>query len=303
MISDDEDEGLDDRTSWTRGQKKRRRRRGEERKPENDNRLDGVDAGSREKTRRPTDTSPGLTEIEDTRPQYVTYRSEPDVPFVRTPRQRLGMGNEAEVEEVLWNDKRNRKPLGRKVFNWGTSVEMEDKVLNEVKAMKLCRRHRHVVEYVSLYLLLMGGAGVRTSFMSSCCLVLTATWANSCLTKASIKVDNVQRAVVLQRAPGCLIQAMQFYTRKASIIHDFCSQKLLVHGPNILIADFGESSLLSTVSWAIKVNTGVTEGMTPELLSRMANDYGIPQWNFPSICSLHFPRFPYITRGVPQRSP
>jgi hypothetical protein len=37
VIRDDEDEGLDDRTSWTGGQKKRRRRRGEERKPENDN--------------------------------------------------------------------------------------------------------------------------------------------------------------------------------------------------------------------------------------------------------------------------
>jgi hypothetical protein len=94
---------------------------------------------------------------------------------------------------------------------------MEDKVLNEAKAMKLCRRHRHVVEYVNLYLLLMEGRNPG-EFLIVMLPRADCNLDQLLLKQGEHKVDNVQRAVVLQRAPGCLIQAMQFSTRKASII-------------------------------------------------------------------------------------
>lgn len=200
--------------------KKKRIPNGKRRESENDEQMEDIAQDSMEILEE-------STELEDSSREYKTYSSKDDDPFVSTAIELLGVGNQRDVEEVRKKYGRNETVMARIIINWGTVIDMEKQVLKEVRAMKRCSDHRHVVHYVVFYLLEVEGEDAAFNIVmqprANCNL------ENFLLNQGGEHgVDGVQRAMVLQEAPGCLNQALQFIHKKGVYHADLCCQSILV---------------------------------------------------------------------------
>jgi len=72
-------------------------------------------------------------------------------------------------------------------------------------------------------------------------------------------IDPTRRVEVLKRFPGCLLRAIHFIHEKGDIHNDLKGDNILVHGDNILIADFGH---------AIDAGTGTGEQPENDAITR-----------------------------------
>jgi serine/threonine protein kinase len=192
-------------------------------------------SSSRSRTKR---RSRDMVSVDAEEFSYPVYQTEEDVPFVSLGV--IGHGSYAFVEKVT-RKQPQAKPLNPPYFaaRKAIDIRMDDEVriLREIqKEVKVIQTlsHKHIIHLITSYRYLNQFSIVMQPVAD--CNLQTFLQDPS---RTGLSVDPIRRLELLKRWPGCLLRAIHYIYSQGVRHTDIKPANLLVHGDDIVIADFG----------------------------------------------------------------